>query len=173
MQLFSITIQPDAEWAQINAINEGMGINCKTLLLLLFALTAIKFVASTDFIDPAVLLPDGSKMTHLAVWMWRFATVLLFEVIYALGYAILFEDDAGHELVVLTLMIMSVFATLSIQPVQKYTSNWMGTLFGFNILWVNLTVMVLLGIAAIIGGRRESGRRFRPFSGYQEVASSA
>jgi len=102
MQLFSITIQPDAEWAQINAINEGMGINCKTLLLLLFALTAIKFVASTDFIDPAVLLPDGSKMTHLAIWMWRFATVLLFEVIYALGYAILFEDDAGHELVVLT-----------------------------------------------------------------------
>ena len=119
-----------------------MGINCKTLLLLLFALTAIKFVASTDFIDPAVLLPDGSKRTHLAVWMWRFATVLLFEVIYALGYAILFEDDAGHELVVLTLMIMSVFATLSIQPVQKYMSNWMGTLFGFNILWVKLTVMV-------------------------------
>jgi hypothetical protein len=173
MQIFSITIQPDAEWAQINAINEGMSINCKTLLLLLLALSTIKFVAIADFIDPAVLLPDGSKMTHLAVWMWRFTTVLLLEVILALGYAVLFDDDAGHELAVLTVMILSVVATLSIQPVQKYMSNWMGTVFGFNTLWVKLAVIVLLSIAAIIGGRRESGRHLRPFSGYQEVASSA
>lgn len=173
IKLFTITIQPDAEWAQINPINEGMGINCKTLLLLFFVTTTIKLVATTDFIDPAVLLPDGSKMTHLAVWMWKFAIVLLLEVLLALGYAVLFEDDAGHEVTVLAIMLMTVVGTLSIQSVQQYMSDWMATLFGFNSLWVTLVIMAFLCMAAILGGRRGSGRHFRPFSGYQEVASNA
>ena len=173
MKLLSTTIQPDAEWAQINPINEGMGINCKTLLLLFFVTTTIKFVAWTDFIDPAVLLPDGSKMTHLAVWMWKFAIVLLLEVLLALGYAVLFEDDAGHEVTVVAIMIMTVVVAWSIQSVQQYMSDWMATLFGFNTLWIKVITVILVCMAAVIGGRRESGRHFRPFSGYQEVASNA
>lgn len=171
----SIPIQPDAEWAQINAINEGMGINCKTLLLLFFVATAIKFVAMTDFVDPAVILPDGSKMTHMAALMWKLAILLLLELLLALGYVVLFEDDAGLELTVFTMMIMTVFATLSVLPVQKYMSdwmmgNWMGT------LWIRSIFMLILCIAAIIGGRRGSGRNslnLHPLSGYQEVASNA
>ncbi len=167
----SISIQPNAEWAQLNAINEGMGINCKTLLLLLFTLTAIKFVAMTDFIDPTVILPDGSKMTHMTVLMWKLSILLLLEVLLAFGYAVLFEDDAGLELAVLTVMIMTVVAVLSILPVQIYMSDWMGTLFGFNSLWMKIIIMAILCLGAIIGGRRGSGRNLRPFGGYQEVAS--
>ena len=43
----------------MNALNEGIDINCKTLLLIFWALIAIKLVTSADFIDPAVLLGCG------------------------------------------------------------------------------------------------------------------
>ena len=119
----------------MNALNERIGINCKTLLLFFWALIAIKLVTSADFIDLAVLLVDGSEMTQMAVWMWKYALVVLGELLLGLGYAMLFEDDAGHELVVLTTMIMSAVAALSIHPVLKYTSDWVGTLFGFSALW--------------------------------------
>ena len=119
----------------MNALNECIGINCKTLLLFFWALIAIKLVTSTDFIDLAVLLVDGSEMTQMAVWMWKYALIVLGELLLGLGYAVLFKDDAGHELVVLTTMIMSAVAALSIHPVLKYTSDSVGTLFGFSALW--------------------------------------
>jgi len=76
----------------MNALNEGIGINCKTLLLFFWALIAIKLVTSADFIDPAVLLADGSEMTQLAVWMWKYALVVMGELLLGLGYSVLFED---------------------------------------------------------------------------------
>jgi hypothetical protein len=157
----------------MNALNVGIGINCKTLLLLFWALIAIKLVARADFIDPAVLLPDGSEITQMAVWMWKYALVVIGELLLGLGYAVLFEDDDGHELVVVTTMIMSAVAVLSIHPVLKYTSDWVGTLFGFSALWVQLGFVILLCNAAIAGGRCGSGRHYRPFSGYHEITTSA
>ena len=101
--------QSDAEWAQKNPLDEGMGVNCKTLLLLFLVLTAIKIVAFTDFIDPMKLLADRSlQMTDFAMWMWKFTAVLILEVFLAMLYALLFDDDAGHELVVFTIVILSV-----------------------------------------------------------------
>jgi hypothetical protein len=141
----------------MNALNERIGINCKTLLLFFWALIAIKLVTSADFIDPAVLLVDGSEMTQMAVWMWKYALVVLGELLLGLGYAMLFEDDAGHELVVLTTMIMSAVAALSIHPVLKYTSDWVGTLFGFSALWFRLGYVILVCNVAIAGGRCGSG----------------
>jgi hypothetical protein len=146
----------------MNALNEGIDINCKTLLLIFWAFIAIKLVTSADFIDPAVLLADGSEMTQMAVWMWKYALVVMGELLIGLAYAVFFEDDDGHELVVLTTIIMSAVAALSIHPVLKYTSDWFGSLFGFSALWVRLGFVIIL-CNAIAGGRCGSGR-LRPFS---------
>lgn len=155
----------DGEWAQMNPLNEGMGINCKTLLLLFVAITTIKFVAFTDFVDPMKLLQDGSEMTDLATWMWKFLAVIILEFVLAISYTVLYDDDAGHELVVITIMVMTVVSGGAIQGVQQYMSSWMG--LNSNALWISLGIMLLICIAAIIGGRRGSSHR----PGYQNVSS--
>jgi hypothetical protein len=152
----------DAEWAQGNPLGEGMGINCKTLLLLFLVLTAIKFLALTDFVDPTKMLADGSEMTDFAVFLWHFVTVIVFEVFLAIFYAVLFDDEVGHELVVCAIVVMSVIGAVSIHPVQKYMSGWMG--MDGNTLWIRMGIVILVCIAAIVGGRRGGHR-----SGYQNV----
>ena len=142
-----------------------MGVNCKILLLLFLVLTAIKTVASADFIDPVKLHADRLlEMTYFAMWMWKFTAVLILEVFLAMLYALLFDDDAGHELVVFTIVILSVVATGSLYSVQKYMSNWMG--LNSNTLWVGVGILVLVCIAVIVGGSRGSSH-----SGYQNVGS--
>lgn len=155
----------DAEWAQIKPIKEGMGLNCKALLLLFVVATAIKLIAFTDFIPPTKLLKDGSEMTDFAIWMWKFVAVILLEFLFALSYTVLYEDDAGHEIVVVTIMVMTVVTAGSIHGVQQYMSSWMG--LNSNALWVRLGIMLLICIGAIIGGRRGSSHR----PGYQNVSS--
>lgn len=152
----------DAEWAQKKPLNEGMGINCKTLLILFGIVTVIKFVAYTDFIDPKNFLPDDSEMTDFAVWMWKFMVILILEIFLAVLFSVLFDDDAGHELVVFTIIIMSVIAALLINPVQKYMSDWMG--LNSNVMWIRLGVLILVCIVAIVGGRQNPNR-----AGYQSV----
>ncbi|KAL7553134.1 hypothetical protein ACHAWF_016386 [Thalassiosira exigua] len=155
--------QPGAEWAQKNDLWEGMGINCKTLLLLFMALTAIKFVAYCDFIDPLKLLKDGSEMSDWCYWTWKFTAVLIFEVFLAFMYAVLFDDTAGQELLVIVVVVMSVVAAVTIYPVQEHMSSWMG-LNGSD-LWIRLGIFVLVCLVAIAGGRRGDSDR----SGYQTV----
>ena len=82
----------DAEWAQKHPINEGMGINCKTLLVIFLALTLIKFIAMTDFIGPTKMLADGSDMTAFAMWMWSFMDVMILEILLAILDSELFSS---------------------------------------------------------------------------------
>jgi hypothetical protein len=154
----------DAGWAQKNPINEGMGINCKTLLLIFLAMVMIKFVVYCDFMDPLVMLTDGSEMTGFSFWMWKFTAVLILETFLAILHAVLFDDDAGQELVVFTMMILLIITGISIQPVQKYMSSWMGMNDSIG-LWVWVGVFVAISILAIAGGRRGGSHR----SGYQAV----
>lgn len=155
----------DAEWAQKHPINEGMGINCKTLLVIFLALTLIKFIAMTDFIGPTKMLADGSDMTAFAMWMWSFMDVMILEILLAILYSVLFDDDAGHELLVISIMIMSAVAMVSISSVQKYMSGWMG--LNTNAIWIRLGVILLVCAGAIVGGRRGQSDR----SGYQNLVS--
>ena len=73
-------------------------------------------------------------MTAFADWMWKFIAVLILEVFIALLYSVLFDDEAGQELVVLTIIVMSAIAALSVWSVQKYMSSWMG--LNSNALWL-------------------------------------
>jgi hypothetical protein len=155
--------KPDAEWAQKNDLGEGMGINCKTLLLLFMVLTAIKFVACCDFIDPLKLLEEGSEMTDWCYWTWKFTAVLIFEMFLAFMYSVLFDDSTGQELLVTAVVVLSIVAAVTIYPVQKHMSGWMG-LNGSG-FWIRLCVMILVCLVAIVGGRRGDSNR----SGYQSV----
>ncbi|KAL7553135.1 hypothetical protein ACHAWF_016387 [Thalassiosira exigua] len=154
----------DAGWAQKNPINEGMGLNCKTLLLIFLAMVVIKFVVYCDFMDPLVMLADGSEMTDFSFWMWKFTAVLILETFLAILHAVLFDDDAGQELVVFTMMILLIITGISIQSVQKYMSSWMGMNDSIG-LWVWVGAFVVISILAIAGGRRGGSHR----SGYQAV----
>ena len=65
---------------------------------------------------------------------------------------------------VFTIVILSVVAAGSFYSVQKYMSNWMG--LNSHALWIGVGILVLVCIAAIVGGRRGSSH-----SGYQNVGS--
>jgi hypothetical protein len=91
---------PGTEWADRNAVGEGLGMNCKTLLLFFLPMTILKFFAYTDFLDSKMILADGLEMTLLAHWMWTFVAVLIFECAMALAYTVYFDDAEGHEIVV-------------------------------------------------------------------------
>lgn len=149
----------------MNPLNEGVGVNCKGLLLIFLVLIPIEFLAYTDFIDPLKVLADGSEMTDFAVWMWKFVAVTMLEVFLAIFYSVLFDDNAGQELVVWTILTISVLASYVIVNVQMNLSDWMG--LNDNTLWIRQLIVVVVCFVAIVGGRRGSSHR----SGYQNVSN--
>mmetsp|Transcript_8263 Transcript_8263/g.13646 ORF Transcript_8263/g.13646 Transcript_8263/m.13646 type:complete len:291 (+) Transcript_8263:203-1075(+) len=155
--------QKDAEWAQKNPIKEGLGANCKTLVLLFTVLTLAKFLALADFIDPAKMMADGLEITAFASWTWKFIIVLLLESFLAMLFTLFFEDESGQELLVKSFIMLILFAAGAIYSVQQYFSEWMG--LNGNSLWIRLGVMIAVCIAAIAAGRLTGPTR----EGYESV----
>eukprot|EP00986_Skeletonema_menzelii_P007797 scaffold3104_cov145-Skeletonema_menzelii.AAC.8 len=155
--------QKDAEWAQKNPIKEGLGANCKTLVLLFTVLTLAKFLALADFIDPAKMMADGLEITAFASWTWKFIIVLLLESFLAMLFTLFFEDESGQELLVKSFIMLILFAAGAIYSVQEYFSEWMG--LNGNSLWIRLGVMIAVCIAAIAAGRLTGPTR----EGYESV----
>lgn len=162
--LASRVSQIDAEWAQKIPVSEGLGVNCKTLILLFNVLAIAKFLAFADFIDPSKILADGLEMTPFAEYIWKFIGVVILEIFLATLFTLLFEDESGQEVVVYTIIAMSLFAATVITPVQQYMSTWMG--LNSNMIWIRVGVMVAVSLAAILAGRRTSSSR----QGYQSIA---
>ena len=123
----------------------------------------VKCVAYTDFIDPTKMLADGLEMTSFALWMWHFIAVLIFEFILAMFFVLFFDDDAGHEVVVMTLMAMSLVSACSIYSVREHLSGWMG--LSRNLVWFCLGIMIGVCMIAIVSGRMRGTRR----TGYEGV----
>ncbi|KAL7491507.1 hypothetical protein ACHAWT_001639 [Skeletonema menzelii] len=155
--------QKDAEWAQKNPIKEGLGANCKTLVLLFTVLTLAKFLALADFIDPAKMMADGLEITAFASWTWKFIIVLLLESFLAMLFTLFFEDESGQELLVKSFIMLILFAAGAIYSVQQYFSEWMG--LNGNSLWIRLGVIIAVCIAAIAAGRLTGPTR----EGYESV----
>lgn len=155
--------QTDVEWAQKNPVKEGLGVNCKSLVLLFTVLTMGKFLAFADFIDPSKLMAEGLEMTAFAAWTWRFITVLILEAFLAMFFTLLFEDESGQELVVKTIIALTLLAAGVIYPVQHYFGDWMG--LSGNVLWIRIGVMIAVCLAAIVVGRRTGPTR----EGYESV----
>jgi len=155
--------QKDAEWAQKNPVKEDLGANCKTLVLLFTVLTLVKFLALADYIDPSKLMAEGLEITAFASWTWKFIIVLVFESFLAMLFTLLFEDESGHELLVKTIIVLTLFAAGSIYSMQQYLSDWMG--LNGNALWTRLGIMIAVCLAAIAAGRHR-GRE-----GYENVGN--
>jgi hypothetical protein len=96
--LASRVSQNDAEWAQKSPLKEGLGANCKSLVLLFTVLTMCKFLALADFIDPALLMAEGLEITAFAAWTWRFITVLILEMFLAMFFHCLVLVDRRSDL---------------------------------------------------------------------------
>lgn len=162
--LASRVAQKNVGWAEKNPIlKEDLGVNCKTLVLLFTALTLGKFLALADFIDPSKMMADGFEITAFASWTWNFITVLVLESFLAMLFTLLFEDESGQELLVKTIIILTLFAAGAIYSMQQYLSDWMG--LNGNALWIRLGVMVAVCLAVIVAGRHTGHSR----EGYESV----
>ena len=149
------------DWAQANDIGNGLGVNCKTLIILFLVICTMELFAFTDFVDPTIILADGLEMTEPARWMWNFASVLILDVILVLTFALFFEGDEGQELVISTVIVMSLIAAGSFMSVDEYMSARVSGVF----LWVRVSIVIGVCAVAIICGRRGGSNR----SGYQSV----
>mmetsp|Transcript_27340 Transcript_27340/g.39156 ORF Transcript_27340/g.39156 Transcript_27340/m.39156 type:complete len:291 (+) Transcript_27340:381-1253(+) len=157
--------QKDAEWAQKIPVKEGLGANCKTLVLIFTVLAVVKFLALADYIDPSKLMSEGLEITAFASWTWKFIIVLVFESFLAMFFTLLFEDDSGHELLVKTIIVLTLFVAGAFYSMQQYLSGWMG--LNGNALWTRLGVMVAVCLLAIVAGRHTGPSR----EGYENVAN--
>uniref|UniRef100_A0A7S0AEA2 Uncharacterized protein n=1 Tax=Minutocellus polymorphus TaxID=265543 RepID=A0A7S0AEA2_9STRA len=163
-----------AAWANKNSLGVlgGMGINCKTLLLFFVGLTVVKLLVLTDLIDPqGLVLAEAVKMTKLATYMWSFVAVSVLEILFALIFALLYDDEASHELMVLAIAFMTLVAVGSLYPVTKYMGGWYD--FSNNAIWIKLGVVLGICAVSIVGGRMtgSGGGRHGGYTGVGEGAS--
>mmetsp|Transcript_25475 Transcript_25475/g.55659 ORF Transcript_25475/g.55659 Transcript_25475/m.55659 type:complete len:300 (+) Transcript_25475:985-1884(+) len=166
--LSSRVCQQDAGWANKIPIRDGLGINCKSLLVLFVIMCTVKILALTDFVDPSMILADGLKLTKLAHYMWNFVAVLVLEVLFGLFFSLAFDDDASHELMIGTIVFMTLVSVASIFGIQDYMSD----MYGMNGkgIWIKLGIVVGLCVVGIVGGRI-SGRRNTGYQGVGEGTS--
>ena len=166
--LSSRVCQQDAAFANKVPIRDGLGVNCKSLLVLFVILSTIKILALTDFVDPSMILADGLKMTKLAHYMWNMVAVLVFEVLLGLFFSLAFDDEASHELMVGTIVFMTLIAVVSIFGIQDYMSDWY-SMNGKGI-WIKVGIIVGLCVVGIVGGR-VCGKRNAGYQGVVEGTS--
>ena len=140
-----------------------LGYTCDHCVEFPLVVSVIKLVALTDFVDPNKMIADDGEMTEIAYWMWKLCAVTIIEFILAVAYSILYDDNTGHELVTISIMIMSLIAVWMFSSIQKYMSSWMG-LNKSSTLWIRVGILLVLCAAGLIGGRRSSHRL-----GYQNV----
>lgn len=165
--LASRVSQTDAEWAQKNPLMDGLGANSKTLILLFNVLAIGKFVAFADFIDPSKVLAEGLEMTEFAAWIWKYTAVLVLQTFLATFFTLFFEDETGQELVVYTIIVLTLFAVGLIYPTQQYMSAWMG--LNGNGLWIRTGIAIAVCLAAVLAGRRRRTGATPTRVGYESV----
>ena len=161
-------------WASKNpsGVMNGMGINCKSLLLFFTVATFAKLIALTDLIGPqGFVLAEGVKMTKLATYMWQFAAVSVLEIGFALVFALLYDDEACHELMVITVASMTLVAIGALYPVTEHMGEWYD--FSNNAIWIKLGVVLGICVVAVMGGRLtgSGGWRRDGYSGVGEGTS--
>ena len=161
-------------WASKNpsGVMSGMGINCKSLLLFFTVATFVKLIALTDVINPeGFVLAEGVKMTKLATYMWQFVAVTVLEIGFALVFALLYDDEASHELMCITVASMTLVAIGALYPVTEHMGEWYD--FSNNAIWIKLGVVLGICVVAVVGGRLtgSGGGRRVGYSGVGEGTS--
>jgi hypothetical protein len=151
--------KPGVEWAEKKPIKEGLGFNCKFLMLVITLLTLLKFFALGHFVSPKYILIDGVEMTQLAYFLWKYLAVIIFEAWLAFFFSVLFDDDAGHELIVATIIGMTLVIYCGILSIKEYLSEFVSH-------WMMQKTLILCGACILFIG---SGRINYTRGGYQHV----
>ena len=149
----------------------GMGVNCKTLLLLFLVVTFLKVFALTEIEPEGLVLAEGVSMTKLATYMWNFVAVTVLEIAFALVFALLYDDGTCHELMVLAIAFMTLVAIGSLYPETKHMGGWYD--FSSNTIWIKLGIVLGICATAVVGGRLTGagGGRRGGYTGVGEGAS--
>ena len=121
-----------------------------------------KIFASIDLVHPKDIL-TSVNVTGLAIFYWNFTTIMVCEILLGMMYAFAFEDGTGLELVVYTVMVMTLVAGGSIYSIQPHLSGFMGINTGT--IWISMAVLEALCVIAVFGGRRGQASR----EGYSKV----
>jgi len=96
--------------------------------------------------------------------------VLMLEIGFALVFALLYDDEASHELMVITVASMTLVTIGSLYPVTTYMGEWYD--FSNNAIWIKVGVLLGICAVAVVGGRLTgSGGGRRGYSGLGEGAS--
>lgn len=153
--------KPCVKWVEKKSPKEGLGFNCKLLMVIFTFLTFAKFFALGHFVSPNFILVDGVELTPLATFLWKYLVVIVFEAWLAFFFCVLFDDDAGHELMVGTIAIMTFVLDRGIISVQEYLNEVVST-------GIIQKVSILCRICILfIGGGRVG--KTRQGGGYQQV----
>lgn len=157
--------EPDAVWANKNPFGEGHGVNCKSLLFLFTVLTLVKVLLMSDFFNPSFFLADGVEVTKLAHYLWNLTTVLVLEITLGLFFSLMYDDSNSHELMIITVVIMSGIAILSLLGISEYLSDQYQ--MGSTTMLIRVGVGLGLCAIAIAGGRMGRKR-----DGYETVSTT-
>jgi hypothetical protein len=82
-------------------------------------------------------------------------------------FTLFFEDETGQELVVYTIIVLTLFAVGLIYPTQQYMSAWMG--LNGNGLWIRTGIAIAVCLAAVLAGRRRRTGATPTRVGYESV----
>lgn len=144
------------------SVTAGMGLNSKTLLLLIVLILTIKIFAMTDFIRWEFVFAQPDQVTDLTRVFWNLAVVATFELLLGFYYAIAYGDaETDHEPTVIVLVVMSVVVALA--GIPQY-----GHLNPARLLpaMISILVIIALGVMTIVQGRRSG-------AGYESVPNAA
>lgn len=111
-------------------------------------------------------------MTKLAAYMWQFAAMAVLEIGFALIFALLYDDEASHELMIITVAFMTLVAIGALYPVTEHMGEWYD--FSNNAIWIKLGVVLGICAVAVVGGRLTGsggGRRGGGYAGVGEGTS--
>lgn len=153
--------KPGVEWAEKKSPKEGLGFNCKLLMVVFTFLTLVKFFALGHFVSPSFILADGVQLTPLATFLWKYLVVIIFEAWLAFFFCVLFDDDAGHELMVVAIAIMTLVLYRGIISVQEYLNEFIST-------GIMQKASILCGICILFIGGGRVGKTHQG-GGYQQV----
>lgn len=129
----------------------GMGVNCKTLLLLFVIATLLKLFAWTDIVNFSWLLRNPDEMSELALCCWHIGSAAMFEILLVFWFALVYGNEKDHEGVVFSIVGLTIVGIFYMIPV--FGAYKEGLLMAKGL--PSVIVLIVISIIAVIVGRRQ------------------
>lgn len=127
---------------------EEQGINPKTFVSFLAAITFFKLVFMIDLEDPSLYLVDQGSVTAYSKVLWKFMIVILFMALFPIIFTLIYGNHKDQEAITGVTVIMMVVSTLSYIPIKDQLVNGV-----MSMAPVSSRITLLFAIIAIYNGR--------------------